>query len=171
MKKLLSLILVLASTSLVAQDLIIKESEAQVSFVFLDEDVGGTIEGFSFTGDIDSAVIGNSEISGSVATKTLDTNNWLRSRHLRSKKFFHAKEYPTLTFTSSQINGTRESFEVTGTLTIKGISNNVVWKFEDNGNKLKGSTTINTHDYNIKVYDEKERCEVAIAISLPYTLQ
>ncbi|MDC8004234.1 YceI family protein [Aureisphaera galaxeae] len=162
---------ILLTSNLIGQTISIKESEAQVSFVFLDEDVQGSIEGFTFTGNIDLNALESSVISGSVITKTLDTNNWLRSRHLRSKKFFHAKEHPTLDFKSEQITGTNESFQVKGTLTIKGITQEVTWKFANGGNHLIGTTHINTHDFEIEVYKERERNEVDISITLPYSRQ
>ncbi|GAB5399523.1 MAG: YceI family protein [Aureisphaera sp.] len=171
MKTLLITILFLLNLSLVAQTITINEAEAQVTFVFLDEDVEGTMDDFNFTGQIDLGDLESSVISGSVATKSLDTNNWFRSRHLRSKKYFYANEHPSLSFTSTAITGTADSFQVEGTLTIKGISNTVTWQFTNIENELKGTTSINTQDFKVNIYEERERNAVDISINLPYDTQ
>ncbi len=169
MKTFFALFLFVCSTALVAQSITIHESEAQISFVFLDDGVEGTIEGFHFTGDINLNALESSSISGTAITKTLDTNNWLRSRHLRSKKFFNAKEFPTLNFNNTHIVGDSKFFQVTGTLILKGISKTVVWQFRNEGSKLIGTAKINTADFNITIHKEKERNEVDITILLPYS--
>jgi polyisoprenoid-binding protein YceI len=51
---------------------------------------------------------------------TLDTKNRKRDDHLRSADFFHATEYPTVTFTLHGLGQTVDgTFELTGTLRIR----------------------------------------------------
>lgn len=168
MDKYVVIAFVLVTTSLAAQQLTVDESNAVIVFNFPDNDVDGAIEGFQFTGFIDLNDFGNSVFSGSVETKTLDTNNWLRSRHLRARKYFNAKDFPKLKFTSTSVSGVKEGFQVTGTLEIKGIERVVVWNFSNDGKKLIGTTSINTHDFDIFIYERKDRNEVNISIHLPY---
>ncbi|GGG12761.1 hypothetical protein GCM10011344_11820 [Dokdonia pacifica] len=152
-----------------AQQITINEELTKIYFTFIDQDVEGELSGFKFTGAIDLNTIATAIFSGSVTTESLDTHNWLRSRHLRSKKYFAAKEHPRLYFKSKTITKTTAGFRVSGELTIKGITQNCIWNFTIQENNLSGTTSINTHDYNIKVYDEKARNEVSIKMILPYT--
>lgn len=152
-----------------AQQITIQEDEAKIYFTFIDQDVEGELSDFKFTGTIDLNAVEAAVIAGSVATESLDTNNWLRSRHLRSKKYFSAKEHPRLYFKSNNITTTASGFRVSGQLTIKGITQQVTWVFAVQEKSLIGMTSINTHDYNIKVYDEQSRNVVTIKIILPYT--
>lgn len=157
------------TTSLLpAQVLDIIDEEAKVAFHFVDDEVDGYFEGFSFTGRLDLNDLSNSLLSGSVETNTIDTNNWLRSRHLRAKKYFNAKDFPKLTFKSTSISGTKQSFRIEGTLEIKGIEKTVVWNFTNDGEKLEGTTTVNTADFQIEIHNDRQRNKTVISISLPY---
>ena len=105
------------------QAVTIDESKASISFLFLDDEVEGTLSEFEFTGNILMDDLAGSNFSGSVATASIDTNNWLRSRHLRAKKYFSAKKHPRISFVSKQVLGEVNAFTVVGDLTIKGITN------------------------------------------------
>ena len=169
MKLVLITFLALYSPFVIAQKITIKDDQASINFTFVDKEVDGEISGFTFTGSIDLGSLETSTISGSVVTETLDTDNWFRSRHLRSEKYFSAKAHPKLSFKSNNIESTATGFRVSGQLTIKGITQNVIWDFSKSETTLMGVTSINTHDYDIKIYDERERNKVSIKILLPYT--
>ncbi len=171
MKKTIYLLAFLLTSIAWGQSVTVDGANAQVSFLFLDDDVEGTLSGFQFTGTIDLRAIEDAEISGSVVTKTLDTNNWFRSRHLRAKKFFNAKEYPTLDFKSTKVTGNKDAFTVEGLLTIKGIEKSVAWQFTNSENTFVGKTTINSQDFDINIHDEKSRNKLEVTIQLPYSLQ
>lgn len=168
MKKFPLVFLLLLNTCLSAQNITVIESESEISFNFIDDDVDGTMGGFEFTGDIDLDNLQSSKFSGAVETKSLDTDNWLRSRHLRARKYFNAKDYPKLTFNSTSVSGSKQGFRVSGMLEIKGIEKQVSWNFSNDGQKLVGTTQINTKDYDISIYTKKERNEVKVTISMPY---
>lgn len=58
---------------------------------------------------------------------SIDTNQADRDRHLRSGDFFATDEFPALTFVSSGITALgNDSYEVAGTLTIRGVSKDIV---------------------------------------------
>jgi len=168
MKSFIYLFIVFYSINTIAQNVQIIDKEAAIDFIFLDEGVEGTIGDFQFTGAINLSQLEASVFSGSVATSTLDTNNWLRSRHLRGKKFFNAKAHPQLHFEGTTTQVENDIIIVSGSLTIKGVSKAVVFRFKRNQNRFIGETSINTQDYNISVYDERERNNVNIKISLPF---
>lgn len=165
---LLSIFFLLLCGSIISQELSIDEANTQITFFFEDQEVSGTMSDFDFTGQINLQAIQESSISGSVRTESLDTDNWLRNRHLRSKKYFSAKAHPRLYFKSNQIEATHNGFRVSGELIIKGISRSVTWDFTKTNTSLIGTTTINTQDYAISVYDERSRNKVTITITLVY---
>jgi polyisoprenoid-binding protein YceI len=167
---LLFFIVFFISANLLAQKVNINDSQAKINFVFLDEDVEGFLEEFEFLGNLNLSQLEGSSISGSVATETLDTDNWIRNRVLRGKKYFSAKNHPTISFYSMTIVGNKDKFTVNGKLTIKGITRNVDFQFKNTGMKLTGTTNINTLDYDIAVYDERKRGEVKITVVLPYSI-
>jgi len=68
-----------------------------------------------------------SSVKATVKIDSIDTGVGKRDDHLKSPDFFDAKKFPTMTFSSSKIEGTPESFKMTGDLTIKGIIKKVTF--------------------------------------------
>ena len=170
MKKVIFLFLILSIQSLTSQNIIIDEQKAIVQFLFLDDDVDGTLSDFKFTGNLNFDNLETSVISGTVAAKTIDTNNWLRNRHLRNK-YFKADDFPLLKFKSNSILAQGEMLVVQGILTIKDISKPVTFKFNKTTKLLKGETSINASDFDILIHDESSRNKLTIKISLPYSFK
>ncbi len=67
-----------------------------------------------------------SSVIFTIKTASIDTKNEDRDNHLRSGDFFDAETYPEITFTSSKITKSgANSYAVTGTLTMHGVSKTV----------------------------------------------
>ncbi len=168
MKKLFFIILLFVFAMASAQQITIDETKATVKFNFLEDDVDGTLEGFDFTGSIDLNNLENTTISGTVEMKTLDTNNWLRNRHLRSKKYFNLSDFPKLKFTSTKVERSDTTINVTGILEIKGTEKQVVFSFEKSDKTLRGTAQINSQDFGISIHDAREENNVLVKITLPF---
>jgi polyisoprenoid-binding protein YceI len=90
----------------------------------------------------------------------IDTNNKMRDGDLKGPNYFNAKEFPTLTFKSKSVKKTDAThFEVTGDLTIHGVTKSITVPMEHTGDgKMKGTTvsgfettfTINRSDFGMK---------------------
>jgi polyisoprenoid-binding protein YceI len=75
-----------------------------------------------------------SMIDVSVKTASVDTGNSKRDDHIRSQDFFSAKEFPTFSFKSTSVKKTGENtFDVAGTLTVRGQSKPITVKVEKTG--------------------------------------
>ena len=69
-----------------------------------------------------------------VDAASIDTGNAQRDGHLTSADFLESEKYPTITFTLNSIKPAGEGmFEVTGGLTIKGVTREVTLDYEHNG--------------------------------------
>ncbi|SEH71143.1 Polyisoprenoid-binding protein YceI [Paenimyroides aquimaris] len=64
---------------------------------------------------------------------SITTNNADRDNHLKSPDFFDMDQYPTLNFKSTKIEGNGNDYEITGDLTIKGITKPVKLNAEFSG--------------------------------------
>jgi polyisoprenoid-binding protein YceI len=102
-----------------------------------------------------------SEVRIAIATASVETGDEKRDAHLRSADFFNAERNPTITFTGGRISGDiRGRFELSGHLTINGITRPVVLKVKNEGRvtdpwgrqKLAVSATakVNRLDYGLK---------------------
>jgi polyisoprenoid-binding protein YceI len=122
--------------------------------------VRGSFNVFSGTATIDGDAPEKSSVQVTIEASSIDTRNADRDGHLKSNDFLAMDEYPQLTFTSTEIKQTGETgFDVTGDLTIKGVTRSVTIPFEFEGSAkdpfgnerigFEGSTTINRKDYGI----------------------
>lgn len=81
-----------------------------------------------FEGDIhyDEASPAESSVRLTIQAASIDTAEPNRDTHLRSADFFAVEEFPTMTFNSSQVAGRGGNrFDVTGDLTIRGVTKTV----------------------------------------------
>lgn len=82
-------------------------------------DISGTI-------NFDPAAPEKSTIEFQVKSESVDTGNDKRDQHMRSPDFLDAKQFPAITFKSTSIKKKDDDeFEVTGDLTIKGVTKSV----------------------------------------------
>lgn len=141
-------------------------SSARIEFVFVSKDVDGTIEGFQSSSEVTLEELTNSKFEGSVEVSTLKTGNFLRDWSLKSGKYFDEETYPIISFISSEVSATKNGLKVIGTITIKGISKKLTWLFEQDGNTLRGATTLFSSDFNINIKNGREDNKVEINLIL-----
>jgi polyisoprenoid-binding protein YceI len=112
-----------------------------------------------------SLVIDADDFERSSATLTIqaasiDTRNEQRDGHLRSNDFLALEEYPQITFVSTEVRETGESsVDVTGDLTVRGVTKSVTIPFEFEGAAtdpfgnlrigFEGSVVINRKDFGV----------------------
>ena len=60
-----------------------------------------------------------------VDVASVDTKDAGRDEHLRNNDFFSAPEHPTMTFTSTSVSGAGTQWQVTGDLTIRGVTRQI----------------------------------------------
>jgi polyisoprenoid-binding protein YceI len=95
--------------------------------------VRGTFTKWSGTIEIDSADPKKSQVSMKADVASIDTHEAQRDNHLRSGDFFEAQTYPELSFTSKSVSSGGDKFDVTGALTIRGATHDVVLHVEATG--------------------------------------
>jgi len=68
-----------------------------------------------------------------IKTDSVDTGNQQRDDHLRSPDWFNSKQFPLITFKSRAVKPTATGYEVTGDLTLHGVTKTVVLGVEGGG--------------------------------------
>lgn len=95
--------------------------------------VKGSFDTFEGTLVVDGD-LATAQASGSVDVATVDTKESARDEHLRSADFFDVEQFPKLTFTATSIVPTGgDEFDITGDLTLHGVTNSVTLKAEVQG--------------------------------------
>jgi polyisoprenoid-binding protein YceI len=88
--------------------------------------VRGRFTGFEGKVHLDPVAPEKSSVTVSIDAATIDTGTADRDAHLRSDDFFAVGTYPALSFTSTRVTKkSDELFEVSGTLTIRGVAKDV----------------------------------------------
>jgi polyisoprenoid-binding protein YceI len=90
--------------------------------------VRGTFEEFSADVVI-AEPFEDSSVTATVQLASVDTRSDDRNAHLRSADFFDVENNPEMTFTSTQVS----SDKLVGDLTIKGVTQQVVFNLDFNG--------------------------------------
>ena len=91
--------------------------------------VGRTSGSFAdFSGSIayDEAKPTAASFAGTVQIGSIDTGNEKRDGHLKSADFFDAEKFPTMGFASTSAKSTKAGLEVTGDLTLHGVTKSIV---------------------------------------------
>lgn len=137
MKKILSGLalasLLLTTGSAIAADYKI-DKEGQHAFVnFRIQHLGyswvyGTFKDFDGTFTFDEANPSADKVNVTINTNSLDTNHAERDKHLRSADFLNVAKFPQATFASTAVKKEGDALDVTGNLTLNGVTKPVTLK-------------------------------------------
>ena len=95
--------------------------------------VKGTFDAFEGTLELGDD-LATARAFGTVEAASIDTKEAARDEHLRSADFFDAAQFPKLTFASTAVRPLDEdTFEITGDLTMHGITRPITLKAEIQG--------------------------------------
>jgi polyisoprenoid-binding protein YceI len=109
---------------------------------------------------LDETDITKSKIDVTIETGSVDTRDEKRDAHLRSADFFDADNLPTMTYKSTSITKVADDeLEVTGDLTLRGVTKEVKLKVELNGKQkdpwggtrigFSAKASLNRKDYGL----------------------
>jgi polyisoprenoid-binding protein YceI len=144
--------------------------------------VKGKFSGLSGVLKLDETDYTHSTVEASIPVASVNTGDEKRDGHLKSPDFFDAEKFPAMTFKSTNIDSTGGGdYEVTGDLTIHGVSKSVVLKVEDVsepskdpwGNHrigLSGTTKINRKDFGLTYNAALETGGVLVGEEVTITL-
>lgn len=109
----------------------------------------------------DAANLSITKVEAVIGVKTIDTKDEKRDAHLKSADFFDVEKFPTMKFVSSKVEKAgNNKLKVTGDLTIKGVTKQVVLAVDGPTGEVKdpwgglrraasATTKINRKDFGI----------------------
>ena len=120
--------------------------------------------------------------NGTIKVDSIDTNVPERDKHLKSKDFFDAAQFPAISFkTTKVISSTKENAKVEGLITIHGVEKPVVLDVEIHGvgkdpwgNVRAGftaTTKINRKDFDIIYNQVLDKGQLMIGEDVIITLE
>jgi polyisoprenoid-binding protein YceI len=144
--------------------------------------VKGKFSGLSGVLKLDETDYTHSVVEATIPVASISTGDDQRDGHLKSADFFDAEKFPVMTFKSTNIDSTGGGdYEVTGDLTIHGVTKSIILKVEDVsepskdpwGNHrigLSGSARINRKDFGLTYNSVLETGGVLVGEEVTITL-
>lgn len=138
----------------------------------------GNFAEFSGTLKIDREHMTKSSVTATIQIPSVDTDSEKRDSHLQEDDYFSAGEYPAMTFESTKWEKAEDEnqFKVTGDLTLRGITNEVVLDVEllGFGEGMRGAylsgweatTTLDRTDWGINGGQPAVGTEVDVTINI-----
>ena len=162
-RKLFAALVLIATAALPlrADTFTIDPAHSEVTFQIrhLVSQVRGRFDEFSGTVQMDAKNLPASSVEFQIKATSIDTNVPDRDKHLRSADFFDVEKYPEITFKSKSIKPAgKDAYNVTGTLTMHGVSKEVTLPVTYQGQAtMRGATragfatatTLDRKDYGI----------------------
>jgi polyisoprenoid-binding protein YceI len=93
----------------------------------------GRFNKFSGTITLDDANPASCGVRMEIDVASVDTGNASRDDHLRNADFFNAAQFPKMTFVSTAVKKTGDEYQVTGDLSLHGVTKSVVAKMTKTG--------------------------------------
>ncbi len=117
----------------------------------------------------------NCSVQVEVKTESVDTRSEQRDAHLKSSDFLDAKQFPTMTFTSSAVSRIeKDRYRVEGELEIRGRKKKVEFEMQMTGEGefhgkrigFEATFTIRRSDFGVNYMPEGLGDEVKVIVSL-----
>jgi polyisoprenoid-binding protein YceI len=100
--------------------------------------VRGEFGKVSGTVNLDEKDITKSTVEATIDASSISTANEKRDTHLKSPDFLDVKSHPNITFKSKKVAKAKNGLKVTGDITIRGVTKEVVLEVAYTGKPVKG---------------------------------
>ena len=175
-------VLALAALPALAQDTYkIDPVHSEISFKIrhLLAKTSGRFTKFSGEIKVDTKDIRKSSVEVNIETASINTDNEMRDKDLRSDHFFDVEKYPVITFKSTSVKEvSKGKLEVTGDFTLHGVTKRITFPISNAGTGpgmkpgtvvagfVDGALTIDRNAYGIKTFPGALGDEVAISLNV-----
>lgn len=126
-------------------------------------------------GDVifDEHNLGASKFNVTIPVTSINTGNGLKNTHAKGKNWFEADKYPNITFTSTEISKSGNSYIAKGQLEMHGVKKpfSIPFTFTPNANggTFTGNFDVNRTDFGIGNPDNRVDNVIKLSVSVPVT--
>ena len=143
------------------------------SIAFSSDDAGGIFKDFKGNLSFDEQNPGASKFDVVIDVASINTGNGLQNKHAKSDEWFDAAKYPQIHFLSRTIARAGNGYQVTGDLTVHGVTKAetipFTFKKTAQGGLFAGSFTVNRNDFKIGKPGGEVGEQIKLDISVPVT--
>lgn len=145
----------LASSVVFAEDYSIDKAHSSIGFSakhLMVSKTNGQFTDYDGTINFDPSDLAKSKVEVTVKAASITTNMEKRDAHLKGADFLDVEKFPTLTFATKSIAQSGDGYQLTGDLTIKGVTKEISVPAEISGpvKSPMGGTVIGIHS-NFKI--------------------
>lgn len=131
----------------------------------------GHFEDFTGTIELHPESRAPQSITVEIQTESLETGIEKLTNHLKAPDFLDAREYPTITFTSTRIDkGVPRVYTVTGDLTLHGVTKEITFPMQldvlGNGLQVTASFSIDRTEFGIEDHQDQVVNDVSLEITV-----
>jgi len=143
------------------------------NIAFSSDDAGGVFKGFKGNIAFDEQNPAASKFDVTIDASTINTGNGLQNKHAKSDEWFDVAKYPQIHFTSKNVARTANGYQVTGDLTLHGVTKSITFPFTfkktPTGGAFEGSFTVNRNDYKLGKPGGDVGESIKIELNVPVT--
>ncbi len=123
------------------------------NIAFSSDDPAGVFKEFKGSIAFDEQNPAASKFDVTIDVSTINTGNGLQNKHAKSDEWFDVAKYPQIRFVSKSIAKAGSGYQVTGDLTLHGVTKTITFPFTfkktPGGGEFTGSFTVNRNDYKL----------------------
>ncbi len=134
----------------------------------------GTADPAGSAVDVDVEVDGLEVREGTGGVKPLTDSDRAEIKETFTRKILRTAEYPTISFRSTRVEGTPESFTVDGDLTVMGVTQPITLHGQLSGGRASGTASVVQSRWGIKPYTAffgalklRDEVQVEFDVALP----
>jgi polyisoprenoid-binding protein YceI len=141
------------------------------NIAFSSDDAGGVFKGFKGNITFDEQNPAASKFDVTIDVASINTGNGLQNKHAKSDEWFDVAKYPQIHFASKTIAKAGNGYQVTGDLTVHGVTKPTTIPFSfkktPTGGLFTGSFTTNRNDFKLGKPGGDVGESIKIDISVP----
>jgi polyisoprenoid-binding protein YceI len=143
------------------------------NIAFSSDDAAGVFKGFKGSIAFDEQNPAASRFDVTIDVASINTGNGLQNKHAKSDEWFDAAKYPQIRFASKSIVKTGNGYQVTGDLTVHGVTRSTsipfTFKKTATGGLFTGAFTVNRSDFKVGKPGGEVGESIKIDVSVPVT--
>ncbi len=128
-------------------------SDKGYSIDFKSKDPSGSFDEIKGEIDFDENNIGSSKFNLKIDVSSINTGNGMMNKKALTEEWFDAKKFPEIKFKSSKVEMAQNELEITGDLTIRGITKTytISASYSKSGDKIifKGKFNVNRIEFKV----------------------
>lgn len=148
-KILLSLTLLLIFSAFTKKDSADWKLTDKSSVWFTGKRISGFFHNIKGNITFDENKLSTARINLEAEVKSIKTGNSLRTWNSKKKKWFDAKQFPTITFTSEKVQKASKGYLASGKLKMKGVEKQITVPFAFSDKTFSGSFPVRRSEFNV----------------------